>query len=279
MMKKILCLVVAFGLMCQPCYGVTNQWREDGSQATMKGDISVSDIDAVSYANIVVPVERMLSKYKSGCDIRYASASTLTVTAGEVMLSNAAGTNRLMQQNTTNTTVTWANIDTPAEATATTYYVYAYQNTTSTFTFNIFISTSSSAPSGATYYLKLGSFYNNASGNIEQITNENEELPADARVKGWVNFDGTGDMTPRDSFNVSSITDNGTGIYTINWNTDFSNNNYAVVGSCGDYVSPASRGLTLITDFAVGSTRVTTRTWANDGVDSENVCVIVIGDQ
>jgi hypothetical protein len=46
--------------------------------------------------------------------------------------------------------------------------------------------------------------------------------------KAWVNFNGTGTVAIRDSFNVSSITDNGTGDYTINFATAMPNANYAV---------------------------------------------------
>ena len=40
-------------------------------------------------------------------------------------------------------------------------------------------------------------------------------------AKAWVNFNGTGTVAIRDSFNVSSITDNGTVNYTINFTTHF----------------------------------------------------------
>jgi hypothetical protein len=36
-------------------------------------------------------------------------------------------------------------------------------------------------------------------------------------AKAWVNFNGTGTVAIRDSFNVSSITDNGTGNYRVNF--------------------------------------------------------------
>jgi len=48
------------------------------------------------------------------------------------------------------------------------------------------------------------------------------------RAKAWVNFDGTGTVSIRADFNVSSITDNGTGDYTINYSNSFSDSNYAV---------------------------------------------------
>lgn len=45
----------------------------------------------------------------------------------------------------------------------------------------------------------------------------------------WVNFNGTGTVAIRDSYNVASVTDNGTGDYTLNFTTPYSNANYAVV--------------------------------------------------
>jgi hypothetical protein len=45
-------------------------------------------------------------------------------------------------------------------------------------------------------------------------------------AKAWVNFNGTGTIAIRDSFNVSSITDNGTGRYAINFTTAMPNANY-----------------------------------------------------
>jgi hypothetical protein len=48
-----------------------------------------------------------------------------------------------------------------------------------------------------------------------------------------VNFNGTGTVAIRGSFNVSSITDNGTGAYTINFTTAMPDANYAVSGTAG----------------------------------------------
>jgi hypothetical protein len=61
-------------------------------------------------------------------------------------------------------------------------------------------------------------------------------------AKAWCNFDGTGTVAIRDSFNVSSITDNGTGDYTVNFTTAMPNANYSVVGS-GYRVSGSYIGL------------------------------------
>lgn len=52
--------------------------------------------------------------------------------------------------------------------------------------------------------------------------------------RAWVNFNGEGTVAIRAQFNVSSITDNSTGIYTVNFTTAMADVNYAVVGSVGD---------------------------------------------
>ena len=51
--------------------------------------------------------------------------------------------------------------------------------------------------------------------------------------RAWVNFNGTGTVAIRASGNVSSITDNGVGDYTVNFATALPDANYAVTnGSC-----------------------------------------------
>jgi hypothetical protein len=50
--------------------------------------------------------------------------------------------------------------------------------------------------------------------------------------RAWVNFNGTGTVAIRASGNVSSITDNGTGEFTVNFTTAMSDVNYAVTGIC-----------------------------------------------
>ena len=53
-------------------------------------------------------------------------------------------------------------------------------------------------------------------------------------AKAWVNFNGTGTVAIRTSYNVSSITRNGTGDYTVNFTTAMPNANYVVSGSAND---------------------------------------------
>ena len=51
--------------------------------------------------------------------------------------------------------------------------------------------------------------------------------------RAWVNFNGTGTVAIRASFNVSSITDNGTGDYTVNFTNALPDANYSVFGCAG----------------------------------------------
>lgn len=51
--------------------------------------------------------------------------------------------------------------------------------------------------------------------------------------RAFVNFDGTGTVSIRASYNVSSITDNGVGTWTVNLTAAMSDANYTVVTSAG----------------------------------------------
>lgn len=52
--------------------------------------------------------------------------------------------------------------------------------------------------------------------------------------RAWVNFNGTGTVAIRASFNVSSITDNGAGDYTVNFTNALPDVNYSIVGCVAD---------------------------------------------
>lgn len=118
-------------------------------------------------------IDRLLANYREGMTLTYSSATTISVTAGSVTCSNSAGTVRKMRLNTSATNVTFADIDTGAEASGTTYYIYASCDADAeTAVFKV--SASSTAPTGVTYYKRLGSFYNNSSSDIANISNDND---------------------------------------------------------------------------------------------------------
>lgn len=52
----------------------------------------------------------------------------------------------------------------------------------------------------------------------------------DGLAKAWVNFNGTGTVAIRAAFNVSSITDNAVGDYTVNFTNAMADSNYVAAG-------------------------------------------------
>ena len=96
-------------------------------------------------------------------------------------------------------------------------------------------------------------------------------------AKAWVNFNGTGTVAIRASGNVSSITDNGTGDYTVNFTTAMVDANYAVAGCSSRAVITNAApvfGLTGANPTA-SAVRVQTATTANAREDALFVNVAV----
>ena len=100
--------------------------------------------------------------------------------------------------------------------------------------------------------------------------------------KAFVNFDGTtntgGNCTIRDSHNVSSVTDNGTGLYTINFSTDFADTNYVVtVGHSNTNNNGSTHGILYTNVIATGSVSVIN--FADDDssnrVDKDMISVVI----
>jgi hypothetical protein len=92
-------------------------------------------------------------------------------------------------------------------------------------------------------------------------------------AKAWVNFNGTGTVAIRASYNVSSITDNGTGDYTVNFTNAFADTNYApvtaaVASGSVNFQSPLT-GVITTTSFGLYTSNGTSLT------DSSIVAVAV----
>jgi len=72
--------------------------------------------------------------------------------------------------------------------------------------------------------------------------------------RAWVNFNGSGTPAIRASGNVTSITDNGTGDYTVNFTSAMPDINYSSVGSCSPDSAPSQA--VVIMDFSANSNSV-----------------------
>lgn len=98
-------------------------------------------------------------------------------------------------------------------------------------------------------------------------------------AKAWVNFNGTGTVAIRSSFNVTSITDNGTGDYRVNFTTAMPTEDYAVAGQASNSGLTASSGanaLAVHAGFAgqlTGSVRVIQT--SGSAADRDNMSVVV----
>lgn len=71
--------------------------------------------------------------------------------------------------------------------------------------------------------------------------------------KAWVNFNGTGTVAIRAAFNVTSITDLGAGIYTVNFTTGMVDANYAVTTSGEGYTLGAVGALQGPSTYSLGT--------------------------
>ena len=72
------------------------------------------------------------------------------------------------------------------------------------------------------------------SGNVKFNGWINDDGSENYKCRAWVNFNGVGTVAIRASGNVSSITDNSTGQYTVNFTTAMADVNYSYAPSIGD---------------------------------------------
>lgn len=93
-------------------------------------------------------------------------------------------------------------------------------------------------------------------------------------AKAWVNFNGTGTPAIRASYNVSSITDSGTGKYEVNLTNALSDANYCVTGTCGRTTNDDNCALGS-TNTSSSQVHVETWTTANAATDFDYVSVAV----
>lgn len=92
--------------------------------------------------------------------------------------------------------------------------------------------------------------------------------------RAWVNFNGSGTVAIRGSFNVSSITDNGAGLYTVNFTNAMPDVNYStnVSGRLNAVITLTTPNYTSATASAVGI-----ECYAGNGapIDPTFICVSV----
>ena len=112
---------------------------------------------------------------------------------------------------------------------------------------------------------------------IQNASGTDSPINVPGTAKAWVNFNGTGTVAIRASYNVSSITDNGTGDYTVNFTTALADANYSIVGVTGGWGSGFNYATVNVGTIAAPTTsacRIATRT-GGTSYDEVAVCIAI----
>lgn len=109
-----------------------------------------------------------------------------------------------------------------------------------------------------------------ATNNFSRAIPGGTVLYPDFACRAWVSFNGTGTVTIRSGGNVSSVTDNGTGDYSVNFTTAMPDANYAF--TFGGYRSAANDNVALFgtaTTPTTSSIRIKAEDLGGTSVDPE----------
>jgi hypothetical protein len=100
----------------------------------------------------------------------------------------------------------------------------------------------------------------------------------DSPVKAWVNFNGTGAVAIRASFNVSSITDNGTGKYSVAFVTNLPDVNFAATATVSRDTGETSARVINIMEgsISVSGFNVEVRAASGSLQDNEIISTIIV---
>ena len=117
---------------------------------------------------------------------------------------------------------------------------------------------------------------------LKDASGNNPSTPAEinsGRVKAWVKLDGSGTAAIDVSFNMTSITDNGTGVYTLTIATDFGSADWVAAGMCGvDNTTTHIIGTGNAAPTA-GAIKIQTVNDGGSAIDCTHIMVMMIGDQ
>ena len=96
--------------------------------------------------------------------------------------------------------------------------------------------------------------------------------------KAWVNLNGTGTIATRDTFNIASTVDNGTGNYDAVFTSNMSNANYSVTGTCADNIPIASNRDRDFMAVAESASQINLNAFGSSQADMNHFYGQVFGD-
>lgn len=117
-----------------------------------------------------------------------------------------------------------------------------------------------------------------AGSSVDTIVSPGRQHLHPSSAKGWANYDQTGTLTINASENVASVTDVAIGTSTVLWDTDFSSDNYALVGSCAQSGSRLFVDLSSQGSQTAASATIITSTEAGVLTDASLINVVAFGD-
>ena len=133
--------------------------------------------------------------------------------------------------------------------------------------------------------IKVDKISGKTSANAVTVTGENGSTQTSLQqglAKAWINFDGSGTIASRDTFNTTSLTDEGTGNYSFDFVSDMANNDYAISGQNRSPGVRAGAGINAPSnsdsDAATGSLEFFTIFVTGDPFDYTQISVIIHGD-
>ena len=97
-------------------------------------------------------------------------------------------------------------------------------------------------------------------------------------AKAWVNFNGTGTIATRDSFNVSSISDEGSGLYQYDFSNAMSNANYSGSGMIGERNNNNNRNIEFGATYSTTALDLNCGDGVGNTVDPSDVSSQIFGD-
>lgn len=131
--------------------------------------------------------------------------------------------------------------------------------------------------------LKVNTIQNTSGGS-----SSTPEQIEQGRAKVWIKMKGTGTISIRDSFNVTSIVDNDTGEFTVNFSITFASRNYCPVVSSyntnqgdGSWTSQYSDGTAFdsaTTDITTSKSKFVTYNSSGQRQDNQDVNIAIFGD-
>lgn len=217
---------------------VVTQINDTNGNELLKVTATASAVNELTLANAATGANPVLSA--TGGDTNIGITLTAKGTSGVVFPAGAVGTPAITTTGDTNTGIFFPAADTIAFA------------------------------EGGVEAMRLDS-----SANLQFNSGYGSVVTAYG-CRAWVNFNGTGTVAIRASGNVSSITDNGTGDYSVNYTTAIVDANYSVSiaaasSALGNNLCIRISGSTVSTS----SVRLTTASGNGSLADSETLAVSV----